>query len=116
MGFNATVVVLLDRLHDIEHDPHFGKKLTDAIRYRATRPAEYDKPGTPGYQPFGNEATGQTQVIEVHHADDKMVVVVGGNCGRVLGYGGSWPGTKIDDDKAIMKNLRRDLKLKQKGN
>jgi hypothetical protein len=117
MGFQATVVVLLDRLQDIENDAKFGKKLAEAIRYRATRSAEYDKPGTPGYKYCGAEATGQTEVIEVHHADDHMVVAVGGNCGRVLGYGGSWPGTKLSDDKAIMKNLRADLKRRnQDGN
>jgi hypothetical protein len=90
MGFNATVVVLLGRVHEIERDPEFGKKLADAIRYRSTISQERDKPGTPGFQHFGAEATGQTQVIEVHHADSQMVVTVGGNTGRVLGYAGPW--------------------------
>lgn len=105
MGFNATVVVLLDQLHVIERDPEFGKKLAQAIRYRASRPT--DDREAPGYRPFGAEATGQTQVIEVHHADKQMVVAVGGNTGRVLGYGGNY---NYEDDE-ILKVLRQHRKL-----
>jgi hypothetical protein len=74
MGFNATVVVLLDQLDRIENDPEFGKKLGDAIRAKANRP-KLDH----------QYVTGQTQVIEVHHADYQVVVAVGGNTGRVIG-------------------------------
>jgi hypothetical protein len=101
MGFNATVVVLLDQLHVIERDPEFGKKLADAIRYRSTLSQEIDHPGTLGFRHFGAEATGQTQVIEVHHADGQVVTTVGGNTGRVLGYAGPWSA----NDEHIIKGL-----------
>lgn len=111
MGFNATVVVLLDRLHEIERDPEFGRKLSDAIRYRATHPKHIDTPERRcGYQPFGAEATGQTQVIEVHHADGQIVVTVGGNTGRVLGYGGGYSA----DDDTIVKELVASRKRAKK--
>lgn len=85
MGFNATVVVLLDQLHSIENDPEFGRKLANAIRQHG-----YDRD-----KPY---VTGQTQVIEVHHADSQVVVTVGGNTGRVLGFGGGYRAT---DDEII---------------
>ena len=84
MGYNATVVVLLDRLDEIEKDPEFGKKLSAAIRYKASH--RHAKRGDLGYQPCGDEATGQTQVVSVEHADYTQIVAVGGNCGRLLGY------------------------------
>lgn len=104
MGYNATVVVLLDRLDEIERDKDFGKKLCDAIRHRG---AYGEKKG---YDP-ASEATGQTQVIEVHHADHQMVIAVGGNCGQVLGYGGSYRCNKEE----IVKNLARQVKAEKKS-
>lgn len=99
MGYNATVVVLLDRLSEIEADPEFGRKLADAVRYQASFAGA--KRGQPGWQRLGNETVGQTQVVEVHHADYSVVVVVGGNTGRVLGQGG---GATCTDDE-IMRRL-----------
>lgn len=91
MGFNATIVVLLDQLHSIEADPEFGRKLATAIRHHG-----YDRD-----KPY---VTGQTQVIEVHHADSQVVVTVGGNTGRVLGFGGGYRAT----DEEIIKNLNSE--------
>jgi hypothetical protein len=85
MGFNATVVVLLDQLDRIERDPNFGKQLADAIRHKSARPNEDHQ-----------YVVGQTQVIEVHHADNQVVVAVGGNTGQVLGYGGSYRSSPDD--------------------
>lgn len=78
MGFNATIVVLLDQLDSIRRDAEFGKRLADAI---------IKKSSDPNSDPY---VTGQTQVIEVHHADHQIVVAVGGNTGQVLGFGGSY--------------------------
>jgi hypothetical protein len=80
MGFNATVVVLVDQLSSIESDPEFGKKLASAVRHKLSYGQRQDHP----------YVTGQTQVIEAHHADHQMVVAVGGNTGQVLGHGGSY--------------------------
>ena len=90
MGFNATVVVLVDQLSAIENAPNFGKQLADAVRQKLNDPNE--RYGRAPYVP------GQTTVIEAHHADHMMVVAVGGNCGQVLGYGGSY---RSDPDEMI---------------
>lgn len=96
MGFNATVVVLLDRLSEIENDPEFGKKLAAAIRYRGSHPnpdGKYDS-----REPY---VPGQTSVIGVEHSSALIAYVVGGNCGRQLGYGGGYAAT----NEAVIKNL-----------
>jgi hypothetical protein len=89
MGFNATVVVLCDQLSEIEKDRAFGAKLAEAIRIKSA----------------GSKAdlflTGQTQVVSVHHAHGQMVLAVGGNTGRVIGYGGSYDCT----DDVIVRNI-----------
>jgi hypothetical protein len=75
MGFNASLVILLDRLDEIERDPTFGKKVAMAIR-------EFDTAS-------GNRTyiTGQTQVISVAHADTNVIIRIGGNTGEIIGYG-----------------------------
>lgn len=94
MGFNATVVVLLDQLDAIRKNPNFGQQLADAIIVKANS----------GNREDHQYIAGQTQVIEVHHADNQVVVTVGGNTGRVLGYGGGYSAN--DDD--IIKWLNSD--------
>ena len=96
MGFNATVVILNDRLSEIERDPEFGKKLARAIRC-------FDR-SRPERMPY---VTGQTQVIEVAHADTLQVVAIGGNTGRVIGYG-----CYRDDNDALIKQLERERRRK----
>lgn len=76
MGYNATVVVLVDQLTAIENAPNFGKQLADAIRAKLSDPNENHIRA-----PY---VAGQTTVIEAHHADGMMVIAVGGNCGQVL--------------------------------
>lgn len=105
MGYNATIVVLVDQLSQIEKDPAFGEKLVAAIRAKMNDPNErYIR------APY---VTGQTQVIEVHHADHQMVVAVGGNTGQVLGLGGSYR-TKPDDMVQLLnaERLRRKRESK----
>lgn len=100
MGFNATVIVLNDRLDEIERDPEFGKKLADAIR-------RFDR-SRQDRMPY---VTGQTQVIEAAHADTLQVVAVGGNTGRVIGYG-----HYRQDDDSLIKLLERDRRDRNRRN
>jgi hypothetical protein len=90
MGFNATVVILVDQLSAIEAAPNFGKQLADAVRHKLNDPT--DRYGRAPY------VAGQTTVVEAHHADGMMIIAVGGNCGKVLGYGG---GYRSDPDEMI---------------
>jgi hypothetical protein len=90
MGFNATVVVLVDQLSAIENAPNFGKQLADAVRAKLNDPNERHIRA-----PY---VAGQTTVIEAHHADHMMIVAVGGNTGRVIGCGG---GYRAEPDEMI---------------
>lgn len=106
MGFNTTVVVLNDALHQIAGDPKFGKTLADAIdglQINGRRP----------YVGAGFHANAAT-VIETHHADGLVAVAVGGNYGKDLGYVGGYrtdPDTK-EGKIAILKNLASNFGLK----
>lgn len=99
MGFNTVLVVLNDRLSEIECDPEFGKKVVDAIRQFS--PSRADR------LPY---ITGQTQVLSICHADTMQIVAVGGNAGRVIGYGGY---AQSDDDliKGLVADRRRRARL-----
>ena len=107
MGFNATVVVLVDQLSAIEAAPNFGKQLADAVRAKLNDPTERHIRA-----PY---VAGQTQVIEAHHADSMMIVAVGGNTGQVLGFGG---GYRSDPDEMIKwlndDRLRRKRETKKR--
>ena len=85
MGYNATVVVIVDALHEIENDPAFGRNLAQGIR-------ELDMPRH-GERSFVHVAarshSNAAIVIEKHDADFTALIAVGGNLGSVLqtGYG-----------------------------
>jgi hypothetical protein len=76
MGFNSTVVVMNDALGDIEKDPEFGKKLSDAILHLSVDRSPQDVSAGCSV----NAAT----VIETHHADQTSLIAVGGNYGTEL--------------------------------
>jgi len=81
MGYNATVVVMLDSLNEISTDPAFGKNLADAINKVACFHGKpVDVSARVGNCTCANAAT----VIEVHHADQDVYVKVGGNYGEVV--------------------------------
>ena len=96
MGFNSTVVILNDYLHDIEKDPEFGRKLSLMIAehgYDELRAARRSQ---------GMYAPG-TQVLGVHHADCVHLFAVGCNHGRDLGNVAHW--TQMDNDEKILREL-----------
>ena len=99
MGFNTTIVVLNDRLTEIEKDPEFGKKLVAAIM--SFDPSRRDQ------MPY---VTGQTKVIGCHHAGGLIAYVVGGNTGHMLGFGGGYQAT----DDQIIKELNRQRLEREK--
>lgn len=81
MGLNTTVIILNDALNQIEDDPEFGRNLALAIQGGG-----YGD----GTVRAGNHMNA-AQVVETHHADANVVVVVGGNRGELLrgGYASS---------------------------
>ena len=66
MGFNTTLVVLDDYLFDIEKDPNFGKKLRDAI--------------SRCFCGLSHDVDYGVKIAAIHHADETVLVAVGGNC------------------------------------
>jgi uncharacterized hydantoinase/oxoprolinase family protein len=74
MGYNTTVIVLNDALDNIANDPNFGKKLVAAIKNACYGTTNVSAGG------FVNAAT----VIESHHADEHVLVDIGGNMGKVV--------------------------------
>ena len=74
MGFNTTVLILNDALGSLEKDPNFNKTLHNAIIRMG---GSNDKPID---VPIGNHANGGL-VIESHHADQCIPILVGGNYG-----------------------------------
>lgn len=77
MGWNTTVVVLNDALSSIENDPEFGAKLARAVR------AAIERSKCPIDVSAGNHCNAAL-VVETHHADQEVTVLVGRNFGRVL--------------------------------
>lgn len=71
MGWNTTVIIMNDCLHDIENDPEFGKNLSAAIARVASMGGPVDvRAGC---------SVNAAIVAETHHADFEVAVVVGGN-------------------------------------
>ena len=105
MGFNTTVVVLNDALDQISKDPLFGQKLADAVLYLGG-PSKFHLD-----IPSGNSCNAAT-VVETHHADEVVVVAVGGNYGRILGYGGGYKSSDLDMVKTLAWKLGYTLRIR----
>lgn len=85
MGYNATVVVMVDSLEHIERDTKFGASLSRAIREHmsgSARPGRTDIVSGSHYN--------AAHVVEVHSSSSTSVITVGGNLGvqQLLSYGG----------------------------
>lgn len=98
MGFNTTVVVLNDALNEIQKDPDFGRKLAEAIMMSG-RMGRHFRDVSAGCH--CNAAT----VVETHHADQLVMVAVGGNCGQELGYCGSYAAEPEDMLRALADSM-----------
>lgn len=94
MGYNSVLLVLNDRLWDIEKDEKFGSKLCDAIREYSTYQHQPRAGGFPEVRPH------QAVVLSCEHADTIQIVAVGANYGRVLGHG-HWK----DTDEGLLAKL-----------
>lgn len=77
MGYNTTVVVMNDALRAIESDEKFGESLARACGSLAAMEGERVDVASQGHI---NAAT----VLETHHADQLVPILVGGNTGYVI--------------------------------
>lgn len=102
MGYNSTIIIINDALPEIEGDPEFGKALADAVRQMAaTRCERVDVRAGNHY----NAAA----VIETHHADFSVVVVVGGNYGNVLATVRGWKHHEEADKVDILRKTAKAM-------
>jgi hypothetical protein len=92
MGYNATVVVMVDALEHIERDTKFGATLSRAIREHMSGSA---RPGRTDI--ISGSHYNAAHVVEVHHSGCTSVITVGGNLGvqQLLSYGG---GQHVDEE------------------
>ncbi len=100
MGYNTTIVLLNDHLESVRNEHALGERLHDAVlslsRGKMVR------------------VGGGIQVIETHHADALVPVLVGGNCGQVLDASVHW--SADDVELALLKRLaeKRGFRLAKK--
>lgn len=81
MGFNTSMIVLNDALGDIERDPEFGRKVSQAVS-KLSLPEEYRSAW--GVDVSAGCSVNAATVIETHHADSISIVAFGRNEGIVL--------------------------------
>lgn len=79
MGYNTTVVLLNDCLSNIEADKDLGKKLADATREWWGRSAREN--GHRFVDVSAGNAVNALCVVDTHHANEIVPVLVGGNHG-----------------------------------
>ena len=106
MGWNATVVVMTDALHEIERDTDFGRKLASAISMLNVN----SRPQHVSAGCHGNAAS----AIELHHADHHAIVAVGGNMGTVLGHAHCDQDQKLAIIKQLAESMGYSLRKKAK--
>lgn len=99
MGFNTSVLVLNDAIGDIEKDTDFGRRLADAIRQLSVE-----------MPPVGGiHVPGGAKVIETHHNDGMSVVMMGGNCGTVLGHASMGTAFTKDEQIKVLRELAQQF-------
>jgi hypothetical protein len=103
MGYNTAVIVMNDAVHDIEHDPEFGRNLVKAIG-KTVRGEQVDVP-TYTRNKYGdvmgvhcNAAT----VVSTAHADEPQVVVFKHNTGYVYRYKEKMPDHVLADLERVL--------------
>jgi len=101
MGFNTTVVVMNDAGDQIANDPTFGKKLAQAIRGMFGDRGPIDVSA-------GNHLNAAT-VIESHHADNTVLVAVGGNFATALLQTGGYRHHEVQGQEQLLRDLADKL-------
>jgi len=71
MGFNSVILILNDRLSEIERDEKFGDKVGTQLGMHCTN--HHHK-----------HCSGGFSVVAQHHADNTSIILVGGNTHKVI--------------------------------
>jgi len=107
MGFNSTMVIMNDALGQIKADKDFGEKVYDAVLKCVD---EYE----PVDISSGNHCNAAT-VIDSHHADHYVAMIVGGNYAQVLSpYAGHYnlDIKNKEDVKTLLRKIAEYINLK----
>lgn len=75
MGYNTTVVILNDGLHDIKEDPEIGAKLYNGVLEASSRN---------GVTVSAGNHCNPIKIVETHHADSVSLIAVGGNTAQII--------------------------------
>lgn len=102
MGFQTTITILNDALHDMESDPKgwVDKTIKQIQSHSGNQDAQ-------SYG-FGGHANGFT-IDAMHHADVTSVIAVGGNHSTVLGQFYNQGHHDNDTRLALMKKLAESM-------
>lgn len=99
MGWNSTIVVMNDALDGISKDSELGRKIDKAISS-----CSFDKQVDISCGPYVRAMT----VIETHHADNLVPVLLGGNTGHKIND--IWLSRSVDDSELdLLKKLAHKL-------
>lgn len=103
MGFNSTLLIRNDGLHEIEANPEeFVQKLVQAIQKAG--PGNMNQIDL-AVGNFSNAAT----VVTVHHASSAALIVSGGNHSTVLDQMPNQRHDRPSDQEEILKHLAETL-------
>jgi hypothetical protein len=75
MGYNTSVIILNDALGQLKEDREFRPRLADGISKLSIRRPQDVRIG---------QHVNACHVLETHHADQMLPILVGGNFGRVI--------------------------------
>jgi hypothetical protein len=105
MGFQTTLVIRNDCLHEIVSDKDFGKKISNAITQGWGHLPVNISSGS-----CGNAST----VVESHHSDGRVVLVAGRGTISRLGYKGDYPTDpqSIKELKTLLNNVCAEYGLR----
>ncbi len=93
MGFNTTILILNDRLGEIEKDAeYFVKEMC----------LQAGGGGNMGPAPLDFHHS-QSSIIETHHANQTAVILVGGNTATVIGFARGYRHTELTARSASSK-------------
>ena len=96
MGFQSTIIVSNDALHEIGSDPEFGRKVYNAVGRQSVN--------QPSHISCGGHSSA-AQAIDSHHADGYRLLVTTNLTGYKLGSNGDWPTDKLPELKTFLNNV-----------
>lgn len=105
MGFNSSLYISNDSLHEIENDPNFGAKVAQAIQkhYSSGKPVEIDT----------ENRSRVACVMSCSHSTETTILAVGGNHSTVLAtIPNEGKHSKEEDQVELLKQLASQLGYK----